>query len=80
MKIMIMGATGTAYAHGAFVYDLYFGDSYPNKAPSCLLATTGGNSVRFNPNLYREGKVCLSLLGTWGGSSVETWSKLSTIL
>ena len=25
--------------------------------------TTGGGSVRFNPNLYNCGKVCLSLLG-----------------
>ena len=23
--------------------------------------------VRFNPNLYNCGKVCLSLLGTWSG-------------
>ena len=27
------------------------------------LQTTGGGSVRFNPNLYNCGKVCLSLLG-----------------
>jgi hypothetical protein len=26
--------------------------------------------VRFNPNLYNCGKVCLSLLGTWSG---EKW-------
>lgn len=25
--------------------------------------------VRFNPNLYESGKVCLSLLGTWSGPS-----------
>jgi baculoviral IAP repeat-containing protein 6 len=31
--------------------------------------TTGGGSVRFNPNLYPNGKVCLSLLGTWTGPS-----------
>jgi hypothetical protein len=29
--------------------------------------TTGGGSVRFNPNLYNGGDVCLSLLGTWPG-------------
>lgn len=29
--------------------------------------TTGGGCVRFNPNLYVCGKVCLSLLGTWSG-------------
>jgi hypothetical protein len=45
------------------------------------LTTTGGGTVRFNPNLYNQGKVCLSLLGTWRGSSTEMWDpKLSTIL
>jgi hypothetical protein len=29
--------------------------------------TTGMGTVRFNPNLYASGKVCLSLLGTWHG-------------
>lgn len=52
MKIMIIGAAGTPYAHGAFVYDLFFPDTYPNNAPKCLLVTTGGGQVRFNPNLY----------------------------
>lgn len=32
-----------------------------------LLKTTGSGRVRFNPNLYNCGKVCLSLLGTWQG-------------
>ena len=38
------------------------------------LDTTGGGRVRFNPNLYADGKVCLSLLGTWhGGGMEEKW-------
>lgn len=40
--------------------------------------TTGGGSVRFNPNLYNCGKVCLSLLGTWSGPSWDPTT--STIL
>ena len=40
---------------------------------------------RFNPNLYADGKVCLSLLGTWhGGDATEKWdptqSSLSQVL
>lgn len=27
-----------------------------------------------NPNLYEDGKICLSLLGTWEGSKGEGWS------
>ena len=29
---------------------------------------------RCNPNLYENGKVCLSLLGTWSGRAGEMWS------
>ena len=30
---------------------------------------------RFNPNLYADGKVCLSLLGTWhAGDATEKWT------
>ncbi|KAF8642030.1 hypothetical protein AX16_009751 [Volvariella volvacea WC 439] len=29
---------------------------------------------KVNPNLYEEGKVCLSILGTWAGDKNETWS------
>ena len=40
---------------------------------------------RFNPNLYADGKVCLSLLGTWhGGDASEKWdpahSNLSQVI
>ncbi len=40
--------------------------------------TTGGGTVRFNPNLYNCGKVCLSLLGTWSGPSWQPG--ISTLL
>ena len=35
---------------------------------------------RVNPNLYENGKVCLSLLGTWSGKSEETWSAATSNL
>lgn len=36
---------------------------------------------RLNPNLYEEGKVCLSLLNTWTGRGNEVWDpKSSSIL
>jgi len=45
------------------------------------LTTTGGGTIRFNPNLYAEGKVCLSILGTWRGTATENWNpKVSTLL
>lgn len=47
---------------------------YPRQYTGALLLqvhflTTGAGRVRFNPNLYACGKVCLSLLGTWTGPS-----------
>ena len=81
MKCVIMGSAGTPYAHGAFVCDIYFDDGYPDGPPKINLSTTGGGLIRFNPNLYNCGKVCLSLLGTWRGSSTENWNpKVSTLL
>lgn len=38
----------------------------------------GAGSVRFNPNLYNCGKVCLSLLGTWSGGKGEGWDMQSS--
>ena len=43
-----------------------------------VAALAGGGSVRFNPNLYNCGKVCLSLLGTWSGAKGETWDPNSS--
>ncbi|GMI08200.1 hypothetical protein TrRE_jg9483, partial [Triparma retinervis] len=45
--------------------------------PKFLLTTTNHNRCRFNPNLYADGKVCLSLLGTWSG---EPWSPSTSTL
>ncbi|KAI3843194.1 hypothetical protein MKX03_009793 [Papaver bracteatum] len=30
--------------------------------------------IRLNPNLYSNGKVCLSLLNTWHGNKTESWN------
>eukprot|EP00887_Chlorella_sp_A99_P005986 scaffold27.g5986.t1 len=80
-KALITGPMDTPYAGGCFLFDIYFPPDYPRVSPNVVIRTTGGGSVRFNPNLYAEGKVCLSLLGTWQGSRGETWNaEYSTIL
>ncbi len=79
-KMVIFPAPGTPYARGCFVFDVFFPPGYPNEAPKVHLDTTGRNTFRFNPNLYAEGKVCLSLLGTWPGHPSEMWNSLSTFL
>ena len=80
MKAIIFGSEGTPYSSGAFLYDIHFGSNYPNSPPSVAITSTGNGTVRFNPNLYSSGKVCLSLLGTWTGSQGENWDpKISTV-
>ncbi|SPQ95236.1 UBC core domain-containing protein [Plasmodiophora brassicae] len=79
-RVLIFPASGTPYSNGAFVFDVFFPNAYPMKPPRMLLRTTGGGTVRFNPNLYNCGKVCLSLLGTWEGRAAERWSAASSFL
>lgn len=61
---MIAGPEGTPYAGGLFEFDCFLPLDFPDSPPLVNLATTGGGTVRFNPNLYENGKVCLSLLGS----------------
>lgn len=59
MQVLITGPADTPYANGCFEFDVYFPQDYPNSPPLVNLETTGGHSVRFNPNLYNDGKVCM---------------------
>lgn len=80
-RALITGPDDTPYAGGCFFFDIFFPPNYPAVPPKILLRTTGGGKVRFNPNLYANGKVCLSLLGTWRGAQNEQWNpKASTAL
>ena len=81
LKAIITGPTETPYTGGVYEFDIYFPNGYPRCPPKVKFRTTGAGSVRFNPNLYNEGKVCLSLLGTWGGAKGEEWNgDTSTII
>ncbi|KAH7406039.1 hypothetical protein DE146DRAFT_715356 [Phaeosphaeria sp. MPI-PUGE-AT-0046c] len=64
-KVVIIGPMSTPYENGVFEFDVFCGQEFPNKPPQVQFRTTGGGKVNFNPNLYADGKVCLSLLGTW---------------
>jgi len=76
---MILGPPHTPYSLGLFHFDLKFPQDYPNSAPKVLITTTSGGHVRFNPNLYATGKVCLSILGTWRAEhSGEQWSAVQS--
>ena len=71
LRACILGADGTPYAGGVFVFDILLPSAFPSVAPQVRYLTTGGGSWRANPNLYNNGTVCLSLLGTWPGPAWE---------
>lgn len=55
---------GTSYENGLFEFDVFFPANYPIQPPKFTFLTTGGGTIRFNPNLYPDdGKICLSILG-----------------
>jgi len=81
LKAVITGPEETPYTGGVYEFDIYFPTKYPTVPPKVTFRTTGNGTVRFNPNLYNEGKVCLSLLGTWEGAQGEQWNaETSTII
>ena len=73
---ILIGPCETPYEGGFFYFILDFPDDYPREPPRVRLITTGSGTCRFNPNLYANGKVCLSLLNTWHG---EKWSMVNTL-
>jgi baculoviral IAP repeat-containing protein 6 len=80
LNALITGPVDTPYQNGCFEFDIFIPPDYPNSPPKVILITTGKGTVRFNPNLYNCGKVCLSLLGTWQGSREEMWNPSQSTL
>ena len=76
-QAVIVGAPETPYACGCYIFDFAFPHDYPHRPPIATFRTTDPlNRTRFNPNTYRNGKVCLSVLNTWQG---DQWTGCQTI-
>jgi len=75
---MIEGPKNTPYEDGLFFFDFQLGPDYPSDPPTCNYISYC--SDKLNPNLYEDGKVCVSLLGTWNGKGTETWTPDSNLL
>ena len=72
---LIMGPESTPYFGGFFFFEIIYPEDYPKTSPQVKFLTID-KKVRFNPNLYEDGKVCLSILGTWQGPS---WTPVMNI-
>ncbi|PWA61009.1 ubiquitin-conjugating enzyme 23 [Artemisia annua] len=77
LRAVIVGAYGTPYQNGLFFFDFHLPPEYPDVPPSAYYHSGGW---RINPNLYEEGKVCLSLLNTWAGRGNEVWDPSSSTI
>uniref|UniRef100_A0A1B6CR24 UBC core domain-containing protein n=2 Tax=Clastoptera arizonana TaxID=38151 RepID=A0A1B6CR24_9HEMI len=77
-SVMIRGPQNTPYEDGLFLFDFQLSADYPKAPPLCHYISYC--SDRLNPNLYEDGKVCVSLLGTWSGKGTEVWTLTSNLL
>jgi ubiquitin-conjugating enzyme E2 O len=81
LRCLIIGPKDTPYESAPFLIDLYLGEKFPDEPPTAHFHSWTSGMGRINPNLYEEGKICLSLLGTWSGKADnERWSEKATIL
>ncbi|KAJ9643428.1 hypothetical protein H2199_004107 [Coniosporium tulheliwenetii] len=82
LRILILGPLDTPYALAPFLIDMHLGPSFPSAPPSAYFHSWTHGQGPVNPNLYEDGKICLSLLGTWHADEKgEAWSaSKSTVL
>lgn len=76
---IIFGPSDTIYRYGAYYFSFAFPTDYPFSPPKVTFLT-GDGITRFHPNLYRNGKVCISILNTWKGEQWTSCQNIKSIL
>jgi len=76
---LIIGPEDTPYQYGFYHFRIEYPATYPDSPPKVTFLTNR-DQIRFNPNLYRNGKCCLSILNTWSGDQWSACQTLRTIL
>jgi len=72
---LIIGPSNTPYEGGYYFFKVDYPINYPHEPPKYTFLTNNGYT-RMNPNTYKDGKVCISILNTWHG---DQWSGCQTI-
>jgi ubiquitin-conjugating enzyme E2 Z len=76
-NILMCGPSDTPYEYGFYFFTILFPENYPVSPPTVTFYNKDSTyNTRFNPNLYRNGKVCISVLNTWRG---EGWTSCLTL-
>jgi ubiquitin-protein ligase len=84
--VLLIGTDNTPYHKGFYLFKFKYSERYPMQPPLVTYCTQGRLTnpinkmlydVRFNPNLYSCGKVCLSIINTWEGPG---WTPSLTII
>jgi ubiquitin-conjugating enzyme E2 Z len=76
---IMFGPKDTPYEYCPLEYSFEIPSDYPFSPPIVLYKTNDGKT-RFHPNFYIDGKVCLSILGTYSGPKWASSMNISTIL
>ena len=76
---LIIGPKNTPYNYGYYLFSIDYPPDYPYQPPKFTYSTNDGRT-RFHPNLYVNGKVCVSILNTWKGEQWSSCQTLSSIL
>jgi ubiquitin-protein ligase len=77
--VYICGPKDSQYFGGCYFFEFTFPYDYPHKPPKVEFKTNDGQT-RFHPNMYRSGKICLSILNTWKGDQWTGCQSIRTIL
>ena len=77
LSVMMIGPSDSPYHGGFFLFKVKFTEDYPFSPPRISFITPQFHkNCRLHPNLYQEGKVCLSILNTWDKNE---WSPILTL-
>ncbi len=79
INFLIRGEKDTPYHNGNYIFNMKIPDNYPTNPPAVKFISCDGKT-RCHPNFYAEGKVCLSIIGTWSGPSWSPIMNLSTVI
>jgi ubiquitin-conjugating enzyme E2 Z len=75
----ICGPKDSMYFGGNYFYKIDFPYDYPHRPPKMTFMNKDGKT-RFHPNMYKKGKICLSILNTWKGDQWTGCQSIRSIL